>query len=31
MAMIVFVLAIGIGAAYVWANVRAQKRASATS
>jgi ABC-type spermidine/putrescine transport system permease subunit I len=31
MAMIVFVLAAGIGTAYVWANVRASKRASATS
>jgi ABC-type spermidine/putrescine transport system permease subunit I len=31
MAMIVFVLAAGIGTAYVWANVRAAKRASATS
>ncbi len=31
MAMIVFVLAIGIGTAYVWANVRAQRRASVTS
>jgi hypothetical protein len=29
--MIVFVLAAGIGATYVWANVRAAKRASATS
>lgn len=31
MAMIVFMLAIGIGSVYVWANVRAQKRASVTS
>jgi ABC-type spermidine/putrescine transport system permease subunit I len=31
MAVIVFVLAIGIGTVYVWANVRAQKRASVTS
>jgi len=31
MAMIVFVLAIGIGTVYVWANVRAQKRSSVTS
>jgi ABC-type spermidine/putrescine transport system permease subunit I len=31
MAIIVFVLAAGIGTAYVWANVRAAKRASATS
>jgi ABC-type spermidine/putrescine transport system permease subunit I len=31
MAMIVFVLAIGIGTTYVWANVRAQRRASITS
>jgi ABC-type spermidine/putrescine transport system permease subunit I len=31
MAMIVFVLAIGIGTAYVWANVRAAKRASQIS
>jgi ABC-type spermidine/putrescine transport system permease subunit I len=31
MAMIVFVLAIGIGSIYVWANVRASKRSSVTS
>jgi ABC-type spermidine/putrescine transport system permease subunit I len=31
MAMIVFVLAIGIGTIYVWANVRAAKRASSTT
>lgn len=31
MAVIVFVLAIGIGTVYVWANVRAQKRASVTT
>jgi ABC-type spermidine/putrescine transport system permease subunit I len=31
MAMIVFILAIGIGTIYVWANVRGTKRASATS
>jgi ABC-type spermidine/putrescine transport system permease subunit I len=31
MAMIVFALAIGIGSIYVWANVRAAKRASSTS
>lgn len=31
MAMIVFVLAAGIGTIYVWANVRASKRASSTS
>jgi ABC-type spermidine/putrescine transport system permease subunit I len=31
MAMIVFVLAAGIGTAYVWANVRAAKRASQTT
>jgi ABC-type spermidine/putrescine transport system permease subunit I len=31
MAMIVFVLAVGIGTIYVWANVRASKRASVTS
>ncbi len=31
MAMIVFVLAVGIGTIYVWANVRASKRASITS
>jgi ABC-type spermidine/putrescine transport system permease subunit I len=31
MAMLVFALAIGIGTVYVWANVRAQKRASVTS
>jgi ABC-type spermidine/putrescine transport system permease subunit I len=31
MAVIVFVLAFGIGTVYVWANVRAQKRASLTS
>jgi ABC-type spermidine/putrescine transport system permease subunit I len=31
MAVIVFVLAIGIGTVYVWANVRAQRRASVTS
>jgi hypothetical protein len=30
MAIIVFVLAAGIGTAYVWANVRAAKRASVT-
>jgi ABC-type spermidine/putrescine transport system permease subunit I len=30
LAMIVFVLAAGIGTVYVWANVRAQKRAGAT-
>jgi hypothetical protein len=31
MAMIVFVLALGLGAVYVWANVRSGKRAGATS
>jgi ABC-type spermidine/putrescine transport system permease subunit I len=31
MAMIVFALAIGIGTIYVWANVRAAKRASSTT
>jgi ABC-type spermidine/putrescine transport system permease subunit I len=31
MAMVVFVLAAGIGAVYVWANIRASKRAGATS
>ena len=31
MAMIVFVLAAGIGTIYVWANVRASKRASTTT
>jgi ABC-type spermidine/putrescine transport system permease subunit I len=31
MAMIVFVLAIGIGTIYIWANVRAAKRASSTT
>ncbi|MGN6799892.1 MAG: ABC transporter permease, partial [Gaiellaceae bacterium] len=31
MAMIVFVLAAGIGTIYVWANVRASKRASSTT
>jgi ABC-type spermidine/putrescine transport system permease subunit I len=31
MAIIVFVLAIGIGTVYVWANVRAQKRSSVAS
>jgi len=31
MAMIVFVLAIGIGTFYIWANVRAAKRASSTT
>ncbi|HET8607588.1 MAG TPA: ABC transporter permease subunit [Gaiellaceae bacterium] len=31
MAMIVFVVAIGLGTVYVWANVRAQKRASVIS
>ena len=31
MAMIVFVLAAGIGTAYVWANVRSAKRAGITS
>ena len=31
MAMIVFALAVGIGSIYVWANVRASKRASSTS
>ena len=31
MAMIVFVLAAGIGTIYVWANVRATKRASSTT
>jgi ABC-type spermidine/putrescine transport system permease subunit I len=31
MAVVVFVLAVGIGTVYVWANVRAQKRASVTS
>jgi NADH:ubiquinone oxidoreductase subunit 3 (subunit A) len=31
LAMIVFVLALALGAAYVWANVRASKRASAAS
>jgi hypothetical protein len=29
--MIVFVLAAGIGTIYVWANVRASKRASSTT
>lgn len=31
MAMIVFVLAVGLGAVYVWANMRAAKRASQTT
>jgi ABC-type spermidine/putrescine transport system permease subunit I len=31
LAMIVFVLALGLGAVYVWANVRASKRASVAS
>jgi ABC-type spermidine/putrescine transport system permease subunit I len=31
LAIVVFVLALGIGAAYVWANVRTGKRAGATT
>jgi hypothetical protein len=31
LAIVVFVLALGIGAAYVWANVRTGKRSGAVS